>query len=92
MRRTNPILVRTCAWHNLKKSLTFRRIPAVFQDLMLVKRTQFSWKRSQSRRRFGGERSGRLDHVGKVGDVVGGTKIGRTNSALLNDVISAAVS
>ena len=41
MRRTKPFFVMTRACHNFKKLLQFRRIRAVFRELMLVKRTQF---------------------------------------------------
>ena len=49
-RRTKPICVMTYSQHNMKKLLRFRRIPAVFRDLTVVKRTQFFWRRSQFRR------------------------------------------
>ncbi len=49
-RRTNPIRVMTGARYNINILLKLRRIPAVFWDLTVVKRTQFFWKRSQFRR------------------------------------------
>ena len=49
-RRTNPILVMTCAQHNINTLLKLRRILVVFRELTVVKRTQFLWRRSQFRR------------------------------------------
>ena len=42
-RRTNPILVMTCAQHNITMLLKLRRILVVFRELTVVKRTQFFW-------------------------------------------------
>ena len=42
--KTKPICVMTCALYNLKRLLNFRRIPAVFRKLTVVKRTHFFWE------------------------------------------------